>query len=98
MQEKNDGNFFSIFGLIVFAIVSQHIVSWAGSILSSIASEETNYAVFTFSDDRYLPMTTNILMNVCIPNVFMIFIFMYTDCCCYALYYVERKCILQYMK
>lgn len=62
--------------LIVLAILTQHLVSWAGSVLNSVASEEYHYAVFTFKDDRNLPMTTNILMNVCIPNVFMVFLFM----------------------
>lgn len=66
----------SIFILIIIGICTQFLVSWAGSVLHSIGSEETKYAVFTFNDDRYEPMTTNILMNVCIPNVVMIFIFM----------------------
>lgn len=69
----------SIFILIILAIITQHIVSWAGSMLSSVGSEESNYAVFTFSDDRRMPMTTNILMNICIPNVFMVFMFMLAD-------------------
>lgn len=60
----------------VLAMATEYAVAWAGSVLSSISSEETMYATFTFRDDRCLPMTTNILMNVCIPNVVMIFIFM----------------------
>lgn len=78
----------SVFGLIILAIVTQHIVSWAGSMLSSIGSEESNYAVFTFSDDRRMSMTTNILMNICIPNVFMVFIFMLADK--YEYFYVKE--------
>lgn len=62
--------------LFVLAAITHHLVAWAGSVLHSVANEETLYAVFTFRDDRNQPMTTNILMNVCIPNVFMLFIFM----------------------
>ena len=62
--------------LVVLAIVTQHIVAWAGSILHEVGNTESNYAVFTFRDDRNMPMTTNIIMNICIPNVFMIFIYM----------------------
>lgn len=67
---------FSIWILIILAIITQHMVSWAGSILHEVGNEERAYAVFTFRDDRNMPMTTNILMNVCMPNVCMIFIFM----------------------
>lgn len=62
--------------LFVLAAATHHLVAWAGSILHSVGSEEISYAVHTFRDERTLPMTTNILMNVCIPNVFMLFIFM----------------------
>ncbi len=65
----------SISILIILAIITQYIVAWAGSVLHSVGSEEAVYAVFTFKDDRYMPMTTNILMNVCIPNIIMIFAF-----------------------
>ena len=67
---------FSILILSFGALITQHIVSWAGSILHEVGNEESRYAVFTFRDDRNMPMTTNILMNVFIPNVFMIFIYM----------------------
>lgn len=70
------GELISILALIVLAMATEYGVAWAGSVLSSISSEETRYATFTFRDDRSMPMTTNILMNVCIPNVAMIFIFM----------------------
>lgn len=62
--------------LFVLAVITHHLVAWAGSVLYSVDNAETLYAVFTFHDDRNQPMTTNILMNVCIPNVFMLFIFM----------------------
>lgn len=62
--------------LIILSIVTEHIVAWAGSILHEIGNTESNYAVFTFRDDRNMPMTTNIIMNICVPNVFMVFIYM----------------------
>lgn len=68
----------SIIFLVVLAIISQHIVAWAGSILHEVGNIESNYAVFTFQDDRNQPMTTNIIMNICIPNVFMVFIYMFS--------------------
>lgn len=82
----------SIVFLIISAILTQHLVSWAGSILHEVASEETHYAVFTFRDDRNMPMTTNILMNICIPNVLMIFIFMLSRK--FYLPYVEEYLLL----
>lgn len=82
----------SILFLIILAIMTQHLVSWAGSILHEVANEETHYAVFTFRDDRNMPMTTNILMNICIPNVLMIFIFMFSRK--FHLSYVEKYLLL----
>ncbi|MDE7287099.1 MAG: right-handed parallel beta-helix repeat-containing protein [Lachnospiraceae bacterium] len=82
----------SILFLIILAIMTQHLVSWAGSILHEVANEETHYAVFTFRDDRNMPMTTNILMNLCIPNVLMIFIFMFSQK--FHLPYVEKYLLL----
>ena len=79
---------FSILLLAILAIITQHIVSWAGSILHEVGNEESKYAVFTFRDDRNMPMTTNILMNVCIPNVFMIFIFIFSRK--YYFYNIEK--------
>lgn len=69
----------SILFLFILAILTQHLVSWAGSILHEVGNQESRYAVFTFRDDRNMPMTTNILMNICIPNVCMIFIFMFAE-------------------
>ncbi len=62
--------------LIITAILTQHIISWAGSTLNSVGNVERRYAVFTFSDDRNLPMTTNILMNIFMPNVILVFLFL----------------------
>ena len=78
----------SILLLFILAVATQYMVSWAGSVLHSIGNEETSYAVFTFSDDRYMPMTTNVLMNVCVPNVILVFIFMIAKT--YELIYIEK--------
>lgn len=69
----------SILSLFILAVLTQHMVSWAGSILHEVSNQESQYAVFTFRDDRNMPMTTNILMNICIPNVCIIFIFMFAE-------------------
>lgn len=68
-----------ILSLSFLAIITQHLVSWAGSILHEVGNQESQYAVFTFRDDRNVPMTKNILMNICIPNVCMIFIFIVAE-------------------
>lgn len=73
--------------LLIGAIILEHIVAWAGSILHSVPSAgESRYAVFTFRDDQDKPMTTNILMNMLIPNVAMVFIYMWASC--YSLEYI----------
>lgn len=82
----------SIFALIVIGIITQFVVSWAGSVLHSIGTEETKYAVFTFRNDQHNPMTTNILMNICIPNVNMVFVFMISKT--YNLYYMNKYLII----
>lgn len=66
----------SVMGLIILAIVTHCIVAYAGSVLHEIGNADSSYAVFTFKDDRNMPMTTNIIMNICMPNVFMVFIYM----------------------
>lgn len=61
--------------LFLVAIVTVHIVSWIGSIMHSVPNGgNSEYAVFTFRSDQNKPMTTNILMNVIIPNVCLIFL------------------------
>lgn len=62
--------------LIVLAIITQHIVAWAGSVLHEVGMIGSDYAVFTFRDDRNQSMTTNVIMNIFIPNVVMVFIYM----------------------
>lgn len=81
--------------LVISAIFTQIIVSWAGSMLHSIGAEEIHYAVFTFSDERDEPMSTNILMNICIPNVLAIFMFLLARKFGYRI--IEEKLILYVM-
>ena len=77
---NSTGKFGAILILLVGAIILEHIVAWAGSILHSVPSAgESNYAVFIFRDDQDKPLTTNILMNILIPNVGMIFIYMWAS-------------------
>lgn len=64
-----------IIGMVFMAILTHKLVSTSGGYLHEIGKVEQSYAVFTFSDDRYESMTTNILMNVFIPNVCMVFLF-----------------------
>ncbi len=89
---KNMEVFLSIGCIIFLAVLTQHLISWAGSVLSSISNPELSYSVFTFTDDRHLPMTTNILMNVFIPNVFMVIIFALAKL--HDFYYVQKYLIL----
>lgn len=61
--------------LFLVAMITVHVVSWVGSVLHSIPNGgDSGYAVFTFRSDQNKPMTTNILMNVLIPNVCLIFL------------------------
>lgn len=63
-------------GIIILAILTQHAISWAGSILHQIGDTGQQYALFVFSDDRHQPMTNNILMNIFIPNIVSVFLYM----------------------
>lgn len=86
------GNTEAILILLAGAILLEHIVAWAGSILHSVPSSgESRYAVFTFRDDQDKPMTTNILMNILIPNVAMIFIYMWASY--FALEYILENIV-----
>lgn len=59
--------------LFLLAILSVHLMSWVGSVLHSVPhGVNNNYAVFTFRNDQKGPMSTNMLMNILFPNVFMI--------------------------
>ena len=57
------------------AMITHKLVSISGSYLHEIGRVQEPYAVFTFSDDRHDSMTVNILMNIFIPNICMIFLF-----------------------
>lgn len=55
-------------------MITHKCVSWAGGHLHEISDGFGSYAVFTFTDDRNKSMTTNIIMNIFIPNVIMVFV------------------------
>ncbi|WP_346906370.1 hypothetical protein [Faecalicatena orotica] len=56
-----------------------HITSWIGSVLHSVPSVGgSQYAVFTFRYDQNKPMTTNMLINILMPNICLVF--MYAFC------------------
>ena len=65
-----------LISVIILAILTQHAISWAGSMLHQIGDTGQNYALFIFSDDRHQPMTNNILMNIFIPNIVSVFLYM----------------------
>ena len=54
--------------LFIISIITVHLVSWVGSVLHS---------VFTFREDQNKSMSTNILMNILIPNVSLIFLHLF---------------------
>lgn len=62
--------------MVILAVVTHTVVSVLGSYLHEVGTMNLPYAVFTFSDDRHESMTTNILMNVFIPNICIIFLFL----------------------
>ena len=61
--------------IFILAVITHKLVSISGSYLHEIGRVQESYAVFTFSDDRHESMAVNILMNVFIPNICMIFLF-----------------------
>lgn len=93
-----------VVSVIVLAILTQHAVSWAGSILHQVGDTGQNYALFVFSDDRHQPMTNNILMNIFIPNIVSVFFYMILQkyeisfisiwVCLYVLFYFLYRFIL----
>lgn len=70
---------FCCIGVILCAIVTQYFVGWAGAMLHQIGENGQDYALFVFTDDRHQPMTTNILMNVFIPNIISVFLYIILD-------------------
>ncbi|MDY3889312.1 MAG: hypothetical protein SOZ17_08905 [Agathobacter sp.] len=78
--------------LLVLAILLEHVVAWAGSVLYSAATfAESKYAVYTFREDQNKPLTTNILMNILIPNVAMVFVYMLASK--FSLVYIVREIV-----
>lgn len=62
--------------LIGLAVVTVHVISWCGSVLHSVSNSGIEYAVFTFRIDQNEGMSVNILMNILIPNICLIFLSM----------------------
>ena len=54
--------------MFILAVITHKIVS-ISSYLHEIGKVQEPYAVFTFSDNRYSSMTTNILINIFISSV-----------------------------
>ena len=72
--------FFEVLVLLLIGIVTVHFVSWVGSVLHSVPNGgESNYAVFTFRSDQNKAMSTNMLMNILVPNVCLIFTYIFTQ-------------------
>ena len=81
--------------LLILAAITVHIISWCGSVLHSVTYSGRPYAVFTFRADQNEGMSTNILMNILIPNIVLIFLSMFC-------YYVKefafgRKFLIVYV-
>lgn len=75
-----------LFLLFLGAVITVYLVSWVGSVLHSVPNgADSSYAVFTFRADQNKSMTTNIFMNILVPNVCFIFIYM-------TLYNLDIKC------
>ena len=62
--------------LLILAAITVHTISWCGSVLQSVTNSGRPYAVFTFRADQDKGMSTNILMNILIPNIILIFLSM----------------------
>lgn len=91
--------------LFVGAAITMHLVSWVGSVLHSVPNGAgSSYAVFTFRGDQNKAMSTNIFMNILIPNVCFIFIYMilyntgaacrYDDLIFYVIFYYVYRILL----
>lgn len=65
--------------LIILSVITHYIIAWAGSQLNEVGVVSREYANFTFRADRHGVMTTNILMNIFVPNVAMIFVFVWAS-------------------
>ena len=65
-----------LLSLLILAAITVHTISWCGSVLHSVTNSGRPYAVFTFRADQDKGMSTNILMNILIPNIILIFLSM----------------------
>lgn len=91
--------------LFLMAIITVHLVSWVGSVLYSVPNGMGgSYAVFTFRTDQNKSMSTNVIMNILIPNVCFIFIYMifyklgikcqYSDLIYFVIFYYIYRVLL----
>lgn len=63
--------------LLILAAITVHTISWCGSVLHSVTNSGRPYAVFTFRADQDKGMSTNVLMNILIPNIILILLSMF---------------------
>lgn len=65
----------SILILLALAILTFFIITLIGSVLRRLGPEKTDYSFFEFQKDRQQTVSTNVLINIFIPNVLMVLIF-----------------------
>lgn len=71
------GRYILFLFMFICAVLTVHLISWAGSMLHSVPNgSDWSYAVFTFREERNRSMSVNILMNILIPNVCMVLLYM----------------------
>ena len=62
--------------IFILAVITHYVMAGIGGYLDTAGGIlNWKYAEFTFSPERNISMTTNILMNIFIPNVVMFFIY-----------------------
>lgn len=62
--------------LFISAIMTHYFIAWVGGHLNTAGGIlNWKYAKFTFSSEKNESMTTNILTNIFIPNVVMVFVY-----------------------
>ncbi len=72
--------FLEVLVSLLLGAVTVHFVSWVGSVLHSVPNGgESDYAVFTFRSDQNKAMSTNMLMNILVPNVCLIFLYAFIE-------------------
>ena len=72
-----------LIGLLILTAITVHIISWCGGVIERVSNSGLNYAVFTFRMDQDQGMSANIIMNILIPNVCLVFLSM-------TCYYIEK--------